>query len=266
MAKKIIKTKKTKAKAITSKKVIPRKNKKLKKTVKKTTPKPTIIKKNPTIITKPTPKTHTKPITKTAPPQPTKIIVETQQKQDNWFVKILKSLGNTILFLLPILLIGGGICWVLFKFFPELASKFGGAFKNLKDACHNINDKTAEALEKIGISPQHSSTVSKILWLIGGCLLAAACCFIPFVGPLIGSLVLVATITYVSITSLTDKTPQTPPTNNSLPQQLENKNENPQINPNTLTQHHEEAIETNNNDEPQQMESQKKKKQPNQLN
>ncbi|XBQ83905.1 putative membrane protein [Candidatus Phytoplasma solani] len=155
------------------------------------------------------------------------------------------------------------------KFFPELAAKFGGAFKNLKDTCHNINDKTAEALEKIGISPQYSSVASKALWLIGGCLLAGACCFIPFVGPLIGSLVLVATITYVSITSLTDKTPQTPPTNNSPPQQLENKNENPKIeNKTNNTQHHEEPIETNNNDEPQQKDSQKnnKKKQTNLLN
>ncbi|WP_349401656.1 hypothetical protein [Candidatus Phytoplasma solani] len=167
------------------------------------------------------------------------------------------------------MLIGGGIFLVVTKFFPELAAKFGGAFKNLKDTCHNINDKTAEALEKIGISPQYSSVASKALWLIGGCLLAGACCFIPFVGPLIGSLVLVATITYVSITSLTDKTPQTPPTNNSPPQQLENKNENPKIeNKTNNTQHHEEPIETNNNDEPQQKDSQKnnKKKQTNLLN
>ncbi|MFB0638507.1 MAG: hypothetical protein AB2N28_2330 [Candidatus Phytoplasma solani] len=145
MAKKIIKTKKTKPKAITSKKVIPRKIKKPKKTVKKTTTKPTIIKKTSTRITKTTPKT-TKPITKTTPPQPTKIIVETQQKQDNWFVKIIKILGKAIIVLLPILLIGGGIYWVLFKFFPEIFTQINAFTGDAAAKTKSLYDKATQPI------------------------------------------------------------------------------------------------------------------------
>ncbi|WP_341833482.1 hypothetical protein M33023_03980 [Candidatus Phytoplasma asteris] len=143
--------------------------------------------------------------------QPTKIIVETQQKQANWFVKIIKSLITAIIILLPIILIGGALWIIISKFFPEVATQFGeGATKIwvfIKDTCHNLDDKTKEWLEKIGINPKYSSIVSKALWFIGGFLLAGACFFISGIGPFLGKVVLFLAIAFLATVLLTDKTP-----------------------------------------------------------
>ncbi|ABC65393.1 conserved hypothetical protein [Aster yellows witches'-broom phytoplasma AYWB] len=135
MAKKIIIIKKTKKQQTTKKTT-----KNQRKLTPKTT-KATIMKKTSTRITKSTPKT-TKPIKQQRTAQPTKIIVSTQQKQDNWFVKIIKPLKTTILILLPLTLIVGGIYWVLFKFFPEI-------FSQINDFTINAATKTKSLYDKI---------------------------------------------------------------------------------------------------------------------
>ncbi|MEZ0180195.1 hypothetical protein ['Camptotheca acuminata' phytoplasma] len=49
-----------------------------------------------------------------------KIIIETQTKKENWFLKIIKIFFHILIWCIPLLLIGGGIYWTLFKFFPEV--------------------------------------------------------------------------------------------------------------------------------------------------
>ncbi|CAM12132.1 Conserved hypothetical protein [Candidatus Phytoplasma australiense] len=249
MAKKIIKTKKSKQKQP------------IKKTIKK------IKTKLPTKKTKkiiPTPKKTVSKIKKIKKPsktiikknlQPTKIIVET--KKENWFVKLIKSIVKITLILLPFILIGGGIWLVISKFFPEVAAKIGGVvdtcWQFIKDTCHNLDDKTKKALENAGIDPKYSAIASKVLWLVGGCLLAAACCLIPGIGTFLGGTVLISTIAYIGTITLTEKTNQEPPKNTSPPQQVENKvdNTNKQIEPDKLTE---------NNRDSEKQETQKKKK------
>ncbi|AGL90914.1 hypothetical protein [Candidatus Phytoplasma australiense] len=254
MAKKIIKTKKPKQKQT------------IKKTIKQ------VKTKLPTNKTKkiiPTPKKTVSEIKKIKKPsktiikkqiQPTKIIVET--KKENGFVKLIKSIVKITLILLPFILIGGGIWLVISKFFPELAGKIGGVvdtcWQFIKHTCHNLDDKTKKALENAEIDPKYSAIASKALWLVGGCLLAATCCLIPGIGIFLGGAVLISTIIYVGIITLTEKTNQEPPKNTSPPQQVENEvdNTNKQIETDKLTE---------NNRDSENQETQKKKKQ-NQLN
>ncbi|AGL90845.1 hypothetical protein [Candidatus Phytoplasma australiense] len=254
MAKKIIKTKKSKLNQPIKKNTKQIKTKLPTKKTKKITP---IPKKVVSKINK-TKKTSKKIIKKQI--QPTKIIVET--KKENWFVKLIKSIVKITLILLPFILIGGGIWLVISKFFPELAGKIGGVvdtcWQFIKHMCHNLDDKTKKALENAGIDPKYSAIASKVLWLVGGCLLAAACCLIPGIGKFLGGAVLISTIAYVGTITLTEKTNQEPPKNTSPPQQVENKvdNTNKQIEPDKLTE---------NNRDFETQETQKKKKQ-NQLN
>ncbi|AGL90081.1 hypothetical protein [Candidatus Phytoplasma australiense] len=250
-----------------AKKIIPIKKTKQKQPIKKTIKQ--VKTKLPTKKTKkiiPTPKKTVSKIKKIKKPsktiikkqiQPTKIIVET--KKENWFVKLIKSIVKITLILLPFILIGGGIWLVISKFFPELAAKFGGVvdkcWQFIKHICHNLDDKTKKALENAGIDLEYSAIASKVLWVGGGCLLAATCCLIPGIGTFLGVAVLISTIAYVATITLTEKTNQEPPKNASPPQQVDNTNK--QIEPDKLTE---------NNRDSETLETQKKKKQQNQLN
>ncbi|QYC31221.1 hypothetical protein HGD80_01260 [Paulownia witches'-broom phytoplasma] len=173
-----------------------------KKTVKKTTTKPTIIKKTSTRITKTTPKT-TKPIPKTTPPQPTKIIVETQQKHDNWFKRILKSIRNTIFVILPLILIIVALWFIIANFFPEAAAKIDpvikGAWENAKNLANWLNEKGTNFLKWLGCLPKVASLIFSGIIITIGLILGLACFGIPVIGPFIGSTILIATAIYTGI-------------------------------------------------------------------
>ncbi|WP_041624737.1 hypothetical protein [Candidatus Phytoplasma asteris] len=85
--------------------------------------------------------TKRKPIT-----EPPKIIIETQTKKENWFLKTLKSIINKILFLLPFILIGGAIYWTLFKFFPEVLNQINAFTSDAPAKTKSLYDKATQPI------------------------------------------------------------------------------------------------------------------------
>ncbi|PEH36349.1 hypothetical protein BBA70_01090 [New Jersey aster yellows phytoplasma] len=75
-----------------------------------------------------------------------KIVIETQTKKENWFLKILKSIFNIILILLPFILIGGAIYWTLFKFFPEVLNQINDFTNNAATKIKSLYDKTTQPI------------------------------------------------------------------------------------------------------------------------
>ncbi|MGL9687543.1 MAG: hypothetical protein ACQBVK_02000 [Candidatus Phytoplasma sp. TWB_XP] len=135
MSEKIITTKKKLPKKQTN---IPGKSTKPKQFVKKLTTKPKKQLKTKTFIKQPIARTATsqkviiskskskkyqKTTRKTTKPQPPKINVKDQHQQEHWFKRILKSIRNTIVVILPIVLIILVLWFVIANFFPEIAAK-----------------------------------------------------------------------------------------------------------------------------------------------
>jgi epidermal growth factor receptor substrate 15 len=194
------------------------------------------------IIKSPIIQKSSKQITKRIP-QTTKILVETKQNKNNWLIKIIKLFIKSILFLLPIVLIGGALWLIITRFFPEVSAQIIGVADKIwnftKNNCHKIDDITQKGLQNLGIDFQYSSIIAKALWIIGGLLLAGSFFYIPFIGITIGRVVLVATITYAGVVFLTNNSTTTQPNNTSPPQQIEsqiyktnpNEENNPTENP-----------------------------------
>ncbi|ABC65302.1 conserved hypothetical protein [Aster yellows witches'-broom phytoplasma AYWB] len=173
----------------------------------KTITKSPIIKKPPKQITKNNPK-------------PPKIIVETQQKQDNWFVKIIKKITKPILTLLLITLIGGAIWLIISKFFPESAAKIGpmakAAWEKTKDLAHYINERGKNFLEWLGFPLKLITYIFNSIIIAFGLILGLFCLGIPVIGPFLGVTILIATAIYTGIIwYFNEPTPKakTPPPN-----------------------------------------------------
>ncbi|MDV3138433.1 MAG: hypothetical protein Q8732_01270 [Candidatus Phytoplasma australasiaticum] len=73
-----------------------------------------------------------------------KIIIENRKPQTNWLLKITKTLGNILLWSLPLLLIGGGIYWTLFKFFPDLFHQINAFTGNVALKTKTLYDKVTQ--------------------------------------------------------------------------------------------------------------------------
>ncbi|XKW59291.1 hypothetical protein ACGRT8_01325 [Candidatus Phytoplasma australasiaticum] len=78
-----------------------------------------------------------------------KIIIENQKPQTNWLLKITKTLGNILLWSLPLLLIGGGIYWTLFKFFPDLFHQINAFTGNVALKTKTLYDKTTQPIRNV---------------------------------------------------------------------------------------------------------------------
>ncbi|WP_341833781.1 hypothetical protein M33023_03390 [Candidatus Phytoplasma asteris] len=172
-----------------------------------------------TITKSPIIKKHSKQITKSNP-QPTKIIVETQQKQDNWFVKIIKKITKPILTLLLITIIGGSIWLIISKFFPESAAQIGPMAKAVwdktKDLAHYINERGKNFLEWLGFPLKLITYIFNSIIIAFGLILGLSCLGIPVIGPCIGLTILIATAIYTGIIwYFNEPTPkgETPPPN-----------------------------------------------------
>ncbi|GAK73857.1 hypothetical protein ['Chrysanthemum coronarium' phytoplasma] len=226
MAKKIIFTKKTQPKPPTKPNVKKAKTKSLIK--QSPTQKPTKIPIKKLKINQPQIKTITKsPIIKKPPkqitknnPKTAKIIVETQQKQDNWFVKIIKKTTKPILILLLITLIGGAIWLIISKFFPELAAKIGPVAKAVwgktKDLVYYINERGKNFLELLGFPLKLIPYIFNSIIIAIGFIFGLSCLGIPVIGPFLGGAILIATAIYAGIVFyFNEPTPkgETPPPN-----------------------------------------------------
>ncbi|GAK73770.1 hypothetical protein ['Chrysanthemum coronarium' phytoplasma] len=172
-----------------------------------------------TITKSPIIKKPSKQITKNNP-KLTKIIVETQQKQDNWFVKIIKKITKPILILLLITLIGGAIWLIISKFFPELAAKIGPMAKTfwdkIKDLAYYINERGKNFLEWLGFPLKLIPYIFNSIIIATGLIFGLSCLGIPVIGPYVGGTILIATAIYAGIIwYFNEPTPkgETPPPN-----------------------------------------------------
>ncbi|MDV3199199.1 MAG: hypothetical protein Q8874_01180 [Sweet potato little leaf phytoplasma] len=78
-----------------------------------------------------------------------KIIIENQKPQTNWLLKITKTLGNILLWSLPLLLIGGGLYWTLFKFFPDIFHQINAFTSNVALKTKTLYDKATQPILNI---------------------------------------------------------------------------------------------------------------------
>ncbi|MDV3201455.1 MAG: hypothetical protein Q8872_01085 [Candidatus Phytoplasma australasiaticum] len=78
-----------------------------------------------------------------------KIIIENQKPQTNWLLKITKTLGNILLWSLPLLLIGGGIYWTLFKFFPDIFHQINAFTGNVALKTKTFYDKATQPIRNV---------------------------------------------------------------------------------------------------------------------
>ncbi|QKX95169.1 MAG: hypothetical protein RP166_2090 [Rapeseed phyllody phytoplasma] len=89
-----------------------------------------------------------KNIIKRKTPTP-KIIIETQAKKENWFLKIIKTFFNILKWFIPLLLIGGAIYWTLFKFFPEVLNQINAFTSNAVAKTKALYDKATQPIRQV---------------------------------------------------------------------------------------------------------------------
>ncbi|GFZ75508.1 hypothetical protein HPP_4660 [Hydrangea phyllody phytoplasma] len=234
MAKKIIITKKSQPKKTnikstkiknTNKKILasqpkePKKQSKLQKNVVKknkiTNPSKTIIKKT---INQPTPKITSSQKVIISKPKIKKNLIKKinkkltnpklkntkiQEKQEHWFKRILKSIRNTIIVILPFILIAVALWFIITNFFPEAAAKIGpvakAAWAKTKGFVNWINEQGTNFLKGLGCLPKVASWIFSGIIITIGLILGLACCGIPVIGPFIGIPILIATAIYTGI-------------------------------------------------------------------
>ncbi|MDC9032289.1 hypothetical protein [Columbia Basin potato purple top phytoplasma] len=78
-----------------------------------------------------------------------KIIIETQAKKENWFLKIIKTFFNILKWSIPLLLIGGAIYWTLFKFFPEVLNQINTFTANAATKTKALYDKATQPIRQV---------------------------------------------------------------------------------------------------------------------
>lgn len=89
-----------------------------------------------------------KTIIKRKNPTP-KIIIETQTKKENWFLKIIKIFFHILIWCIPLLLIGGGIYWTLFKFFPEVFNQINAFAETATTKTKVLYDKATQPIRQV---------------------------------------------------------------------------------------------------------------------
>ncbi|MDO8054927.1 hypothetical protein OC691_00860 ['Cleome sp.' phytoplasma] len=90
----------------------------------------------------------TKIIIKRKTPTP-KIIIETQTNKENWLLKIIKNSFNILIWSIPFFLIGGGIYWILFKFFPDLYHQINAFTGDVAIKTKSFYDKTTQPIRQV---------------------------------------------------------------------------------------------------------------------
>ncbi|GAK74301.1 hypothetical protein ['Chrysanthemum coronarium' phytoplasma] len=78
-----------------------------------------------------------------------KIIIETQTKKENWWLKIAKAFFKILIWCIPLLLIGGAIYWTLFKFFPEVLNQITAFTGNAVAKTKVLYDKATQPIRKV---------------------------------------------------------------------------------------------------------------------
>ncbi|QKX95215.1 hypothetical protein [Candidatus Phytoplasma asteris] len=78
-----------------------------------------------------------------------KIIIETQAKKENWFLKIIKTFFNILKWSIPLLLIGGAIYWTLFKFFPEVLNQINTFTGDAAAKTKTLYDKATQPIRQV---------------------------------------------------------------------------------------------------------------------
>ncbi|TKA88179.1 MAG: hypothetical protein QS2022_1590 [Candidatus Phytoplasma asteris] len=78
-----------------------------------------------------------------------KIIIETQTKKENWWLKITKAFFKILIWCIPLLLIGGAIYWTLFKFFPEVLNQITAFTGNAVAKTKLLYDKATQPIRKV---------------------------------------------------------------------------------------------------------------------
>ncbi|WAN63099.1 hypothetical protein RS022_00940 [Candidatus Phytoplasma rubi] len=81
--------------------------------------------------------------------QTPKIIIETQTKKEKWFLKIIKTFFNILVWCIPLLLISGAIYWTLFKFFPEALNQITAFTSNAAVKTKVLYDKATQPIRQV---------------------------------------------------------------------------------------------------------------------
>lgn len=136
-------------------------------------------------------------------PQSAKKIVETQKKQDHWFVNIIKTLTKTIFILLLITIIGCLLWLIISKFFPELSAQIGPVAKTAwgktKYLTHYINERGKNFLECLGFPLKLIPYILNSIIITIGFIFGLSFLGIPVIGPFLGGAILIATAIYAGI-------------------------------------------------------------------
>ncbi|TKA87886.1 MAG: hypothetical protein QS2022_4310 [Candidatus Phytoplasma asteris] len=78
-----------------------------------------------------------------------KIIIETQTKKEKWFLKIIKTFFNILIWFIPLLLIGGAFYWTLFKFFPEVLNQINTFTGDAAAKTKALYDKATQPIRQV---------------------------------------------------------------------------------------------------------------------
>ncbi|MDO8057543.1 hypothetical protein [Candidatus Phytoplasma gossypii] len=90
----------------------------------------------------------TKIIIKRKTPTP-KIIIETQTNKENWLFNIIKNFSKILIWSIPFFLIGGGIYWTLFKFFPNFYHQINAFTGDVAIKTKSFYDKTTQPIRQV---------------------------------------------------------------------------------------------------------------------
>ncbi|WP_339332539.1 hypothetical protein, partial [Paulownia witches'-broom phytoplasma] len=127
-----------------------------------------------------------------------------QEKQEHWFKRILKSIRNTIIVILPFILIIVALWFIITNFFPEAAAKIGpvaqAAWAKTKGFVNWINKHGTDFIKwLLGLPSKFASATFSGIIITIGLILGLACFGIPVIGPFIGISILIATAIYTGI-------------------------------------------------------------------
>ncbi|WP_339332535.1 hypothetical protein, partial [Paulownia witches'-broom phytoplasma] len=137
-----------------------------------------------------------------------------QEKQEHWFKRILKSIRNTIIVILPLILIIVALWFIIANFFPEIAAKIGPVAKavwdKIKDLAYYINERGKNFLEWLGFPLKLIPYIFNSIIIAIGFIVGLSCLGIPVIGPFVGWAILIATTIYTGITWWNTSNQQTP--------------------------------------------------------
>ncbi|MDO8059408.1 hypothetical protein OC683_02215 ['Crotalaria aegyptiaca' phytoplasma] len=78
-----------------------------------------------------------------------KIIIETPTKKEYWLFNIIKNFSKILIWGIPFFLIGGGIYWSLFKFFPDFYHQIHALTGDVAIKTKSLYDKTTQPLRQV---------------------------------------------------------------------------------------------------------------------